>query len=268
MQSFEISGAGGHSIRGNIHAPASGAESVLLVCHGFKGYKDYGFFPYLTETLAPGRAVIRFNFSHSGIGDDHATFQHPELFEHDTFGKQIEDLQRVIAMVSERFVGARIALLGHSRGGVTSLLLGGWDQGISAIITLSAPCRANRFPQEITEQLRRDGFISSPSARTGQSLRISRDFLDEIDKVGERRNVEDAVRRLQQPLCVIHGSADPTVPAADASAIASWYPGEAEVHLIEGANHVFDCTNPMTEPSDAIERVIQISSRFLIKQDL
>ena len=263
MKSFELSGADGHPIRGNIHAASADADSVLLVCHGFKGYKDYGFFPYLSQALSPGRAVVRFNFSHSGIGDDHSTFQHPELFECDTFGKQIEDLGCVIAMASERFSDARIAVLGHSRGGVTSLLSGGWDQRISAIITLSAPCRANRFSQEITDQLRRDGYILSPSARTGQSLKMSRDFLDEIEEIGERRNVEAAVRRLSQPLCVIHGSADPTVPAADAGAIVSWYPGEAEQHIIEGANHVFDCANPMGEPSDAIGRVIQISNDFL-----
>jgi len=36
--------------------------------HGFKGFKDWGFVPYIGETFASkGFAFLTFNFSHNGI---------------------------------------------------------------------------------------------------------------------------------------------------------------------------------------------------------
>ena len=54
----------------------------MLIAHGFKGYKDYGMFPRLARVAAEtGFVAHRFNFSHSGMTDRIATFEHPDLFD-------------------------------------------------------------------------------------------------------------------------------------------------------------------------------------------
>ena len=98
---FQLAGASGALIRGNLHLPVAGAagrQPLLLVLHGFKGYQDYGFFPHLTQQLAnAGFAAARFNFSHSGMDEDITTFGRPDLFEQDTWSKQLDDVQAVLA---------------------------------------------------------------------------------------------------------------------------------------------------------------------------
>ena len=71
---FELSLASRGPLRGDIREGR--ISSAIVVCHGFKGFKDWGFFPYLADCLAAGTGamVISFNFSGSGIGPDLESF--------------------------------------------------------------------------------------------------------------------------------------------------------------------------------------------------
>ena len=55
----------GEIIRGDVrYAEGPAPRTAIIVVHGFKGYKDWGFFPHLCERLAiAGHAVVSFNFS-------------------------------------------------------------------------------------------------------------------------------------------------------------------------------------------------------------
>ena len=47
----------------------------LIFVHGFKGFKDWGFWPYIGNYFAKNRFfVITFNFSHNGIGEGKTEF--------------------------------------------------------------------------------------------------------------------------------------------------------------------------------------------------
>ena len=52
------------------NAPACGPDCwpTVIICHGFKGFMEWGFFPPLAELLVErGFTVIRFNYSGSGM---------------------------------------------------------------------------------------------------------------------------------------------------------------------------------------------------------
>jgi dipeptidyl aminopeptidase/acylaminoacyl peptidase len=274
---FELSGAAGEVIRGNLHLPVDGPGGrlpLLLVLHGFKGYKDYGFFPYLTQKLAEaGLAAARFNFSHSGIDVDPSTFGRPDLFEKDTWSGQLEDVQAVMAAAAagqlphaDRIDADRIGLIGHSRGGVTALLAAGHDQRIAAVVAMAAPSTADYLSAADKQQLREEGYLISPSSRTGQQLHIGRAWLDDLQAHPDRLDLAAAVARIQCPLLIVHGVEDATVPVACAKAIAMVYPGTAEELIVVGANHTFNCANPMTRPAPAFDQVVAAVSAFLIDQ--
>src|SRR2546430_741685 len=132
---WSIPGADGEPIIGNTHKSAIGlqARGVVIIAHGFKGYKDYGMFPRVaTEFAKAGFIAIRFNFSNSGMTNNIATFERPNLFERDTWNKQVFDLRAVTEAAiagSLRDPGNASSLpcvfFGHSRGGVTALLTAG-----------------------------------------------------------------------------------------------------------------------------------------------
>ena len=41
---------------------------VIIFTHGFKGFKDWGGFPYMMKRIASkGFTAVSFNFSHNGV---------------------------------------------------------------------------------------------------------------------------------------------------------------------------------------------------------
>jgi len=66
---FIIDSREGLPIRGDFEIP-EGARALVVIAHGFKGFKDWGFFPWLADYLCRERAAVcRFNMSRSGIGE-------------------------------------------------------------------------------------------------------------------------------------------------------------------------------------------------------
>gem|GEM_PF-4204546 len=104
-----------------ILCPGPSPEAAASRSSESPGYYDYGLFPVLARALtAAGLTCHRFNFSHSGMTRDTATFARPDLFEQDTWGRQQDDLAAVLDHLG---AGAEpTVLFGHSRGGLSSLL--------------------------------------------------------------------------------------------------------------------------------------------------
>ena len=252
---WSIAGSDNQLIVGNVHLPDTSPRGVVIIAHGFKGYKDYGMFPRLAEAMAAaGFIAHRFNFSHSGMTDRIDTFQRPDLFERDTWNRQVFDLRAVIDAVSrDEIAGAGLpyVLFGHSRGGVTALLTAGRfaHDPIFAppvgIVTAASPATANPLSPEEKERLLRDGFIESPSSRTGQRLRVGAAFITEQIRDPQSHDLVYQVARIRCPLLIAHGESDPTVPAAAAGVIARAARSPAHVIIIPEADHVFNTPNPV-----------------------
>lgn len=262
MHSWTIEGAGGHPIRGDAHAPEGRPHAIALLAHGFKGYKDYGFIPVLAQLLADALpiAVHRFNFSHSGVGEDHSTFERPDLFERDTWSRQAHDVGAVMeAAHNGRLPGAPgglpVALLGHSRGGVSCLLCAGrrFRDGAEllprAVVTMAAPAHTAGLSEAERSQILERGYTETSSARTGQKLRIGAAWLREQIENPEDHDLEALCAGIRAPVLAVHGVEDPTVPAAAAGVIERACPQGRSI-LIEGADHVFNTPNP-ADPASA-----------------
>lgn len=252
---WEIEGADGQTILGDCVQPAETPRGILLIAHGFKGYKDYGFLPRLAEAAAhAGYLAHRFNFSHSGMTRNTQRFDRPDLFEKDTWGKQVHDLLAVAAACASGKLpgqGLEQVWFGHSRGGVTSILAAARafsQEGLpqpAGLITAATPASACSLSDADRARLRQRGSIESPSNRTGQILRVGKPWLDEIDA---NPKAVDPVYRISQVMCptlIIHGSDDPTVPVEAANLLAA---GAANLHkkvIINGAQHTFNAPNPL-----------------------
>jgi alpha-beta hydrolase superfamily lysophospholipase len=126
---FSFQSSEGLPIRGDLHSPDRRGVPVVVCIHGFKGFKDWGFWPEMASRLgAAGYGVVRFNFTHSGIGADLETFSEVALFESGTYTREVEDLREVLSGLTERRLPgsegldvSRVGLLAHSRGSVSAL---------------------------------------------------------------------------------------------------------------------------------------------------
>jgi len=213
---FTIDSDEGLPIRGDLDVP-EGARGLVVIVHGFKGFKDWGFFPWLAESLVRGGfAVCRFNMSRSGIGDDPENFDRLDLFADDTYSVQLADL-RAAVRYAQSHVALPTVLFGHSRGGGIALLGARDVAHLRGVVTWSAIARADRWDAATKEQWRRNGFMDVVNARTKQVMRTSTRILDDYESNRERLDIIGAAAALHVPLLVIHGGRDESVPVEESA---------------------------------------------------
>jgi alpha-beta hydrolase superfamily lysophospholipase len=274
-EQWTIAGSDNEPILGNCHMPDGPAKGVVLIAHGFKGYKDYGMFPRIAQTLAQqGFIAHRFNFSHSGMTNDIATFARPELFERDTWNRQVHDLRAVLdAVACGALAGAGLpmVLFGHSRGGATVLLTAGRHAGdatpgrLRGVVTAAAPAGCCSLDEHQQRELLRQGWAVSPSSRTGQDLRVGAQWLQEQLDDPEAHDVQAAVGRIDCPMLFVHGGDDSSVPFAEAHLLAAAAGARGAVLGITGADHVFNTRNPFPDdavPSEQLATLLEALCRF------
>lgn len=248
--------AGELALHCDIHLPDGQPRGTLLIAHGFLGYKDYGMFPYLaTRAAMQGWGCIRFNFSHSGMTRAIERFERADLFERDTWNRQVEDLTCLVEAIRAGALPgipatAPIVLMGHSRGGAASILFGGRGGDVQAVLAVASIDRSvppSLAGADVRAAMDAEGHVIVRSARTGQDLRLGRCFLDAIEADLEGHDVLAMAERLGRRLTVVHGDSDPTVDVSSGHAIAE-AAGVGPL-IVPGGNHVFNVPNPF--PVDA-----------------
>ncbi len=278
---WSISGADGQTILGDCHTPPRPPLGVVLIVHGFLGYKDYGMFPPLARAMAhAGYIAHRFNLSHSGMTNAIDSFERLDLFERDTWRKQVHDVCTVVDAIDRAELAGQnlpYALFGHSRGGDTCLLAAAetFDQGKprppNAVITAAAPSALCRMDEPTRQAVLAQGFIETKSNRTGQTLRIGKAWLQEQIDDPPWHDLCARIRWIACPLLILHGQSDPTVPVQDARDLADAAQSRTseqttEVCVVPDASHVFNTPNPMPRdqtPPKAFARLTDAITMFV-----
>ncbi len=261
--SFELSGADGGPLRGTVRAVGNGeGRPAVVMCHGFKGFKDWGFNPHLAHRLAnAGLTTVTFNFSGSGIGPDGESFSEPERFSRATHTRDLEDIGIVLETLRGGGLGplgeppAKIGLFGHSRGGGSVVLAAGHDAQIAALVTWAAIARVDRWPEATMVEWRRTGKIDITNARTGDVLPIHRDLLDDIEAhASGSLNISAAAARVTAPWLIVHGEKDEAVSVGDARSLLESAGNNAEVQLvlIEEGTHTLGARHPWAGNTEAL----------------
>lgn len=250
-------------------------KPVVIFCHGFKGFKDWGAWHLVAEAFAEkGFVFLKFNFSHNGTTPENATdFANLEAFSENNYTKELSDLEFILDYVfSEEFPISKteidfekINLIGHSRGGGAVLVKTTEDDRVKEVATLASIDSYDRFgtPAEI-EEWKSKGEHIFVNGRTGQKMPIKYKFYEDYVQNKERLNIEKAVSNTDKPLLIVHGSEDPAVHLECAENIYSWSKN-AKLLTIENANHVFGASHPYTKnvlPEDLQIAVNEMVSFF------
>lgn len=247
------------NLHGLLHTcPRPGPRPTIVVCHGFKGFMEWGFFPALTELLTGrGFTVVQFNFSGSGMrpGDERVTDL--DAFRTATFRQDLDDLLSLLAALGDS-IGrgvidlGRLGLFGHSRGGGTSILAAGhpeWADRLAALVTWSAVSTFDRMDDAEKLLWRQRGEVTIVNARTGQEMALDRVILDDLEAHREELDILAAASRRDAPWLLIHGDDDETVPVAEARTLAEYAAGVGCLLEIPGAGHTFAATHPFAGPT-------------------
>jgi len=265
---FDIPCRDGLSIRGEVYRPATSIGSVV-VCHGFKGFAHWAFFPYVARKLAEKElTAITFDFSGSGIGPDRESFTQAEAFTNNTFTRELEDLELLEEYARRRhWIAGKFGLFGHSRGGGMAILYAAAEgSNVNSLVTWAAISYTNRWSPEDTLVWRKRGYAEVTNSRTGQVMRLGTDLLDDVELHGKTKvNIEGAAKKIKVPWLIVHGTGDETVPSREAEHLHSLSDGVSTLRLIKDANHGFDARHPLNEVPPVLEKVVNETVQFFVK---
>ena len=252
---------------------------VIVFCHGFKGFKDWGPFPVWGRRLAQaGFVSVHVNFSHNGVHRDRPTeFTELEKFAENTFTRELDDLAAVLDAVEEdRLPGVsvatdRVGLMGHSRGGGTVILQTERDDRVGALVTWSSvDTFVDRFSSDQIDDWESKGYTEIVNSRTGQVMHLNKVLYDDTLAHRDELDVSGAASRIDVPWLVVHARDDESVDFGAAETLAG---ASDTAELVEargghtfGGAHPFDGTVPDTL-DEVWGRTIQFFRAHLTPED-
>jgi dienelactone hydrolase len=265
---FELANRRGEPLRGDLRTDGPpGPRPVVVVCHGFKGFKDWGFFPYVGERLAAaGFAAVSFNFSGSGIGPDLQNFTDLEGFAADTVSRQVEDLGCILDAVEAGEIAAgaadpsRLGLLGHSRGGGTALVRARDDRRVRALVTWSAVATFVRWSERELDEWQRRGWMEFLNTRTQQQMRMNWSMVEDWRAHAARFDLLRAAAELRIPYLLVHGQEDLSVRVQEGQELFAAAPrAHSELFVVPRTGHTFGAVHPWEGPTPALEHAVERS---------
>ncbi len=249
-------------------------KPIVIFCHGYKGFKDWGAWNLMAETFAnAGFFFLKFNFSHNGgTVEQPIDFPDLEAFGNNNYTKELDDLETIIDWVfsTTKFKNEidlnQLSLIGHSRGGGIVSIKAEEDERVSSIISLAGVCdyKKRTATSGSLEQWKKEGVKYVLNGRTKQQMPHFYQFYEDFIQNEERLTIRRAVENLDKPHLIIHGDDDTSVLLSEAMFLHEWNPNSKLV-IIKNANHVFNTNHPWKQEmvSKELEETIKQCISFL-----
>lgn len=274
--SLKIKNKYGDNLNTDFRYPASKkALPLVIFCHGFKGFKDWGCFPYLLDKISSeGYFTVSFNFSYNGTGDneiEQSEFSRLDLFAKNTFSRELDDLGSVIDYLFSHksefnYDPNNITLIGHSRGGGIVILKTAEDQRIRKLVALSSLASFNRYSEVLKKKWKEVGYFEVLNARTNQLMRMDYSLIEDLENNKDRLDIQKAISKINVPTLIIHGTQDITVDYSNAEDLFSRSNKHyTELFLVDNTGHTFGAVHPFQGTTKALEEAITLILNFLKK---
>ncbi len=257
------------------YLPNNQPKPIVIFCHGYKGYKDWGCWNLVAQEFAKqGFFFLKFNFSHNGgTVDSLIDFPDLEAFSENNLSKELDDLEDIINLVSDskQFKNEAntesISLIAHSRGGGIILIKASENSKVKNVITWAGVSDYKsrfRMGTEHFENWKKTGITYVENTRTKQLMPHKFQFYKDFEANEERLTIKRAVKNLNASMLIIQGSSDSTVVEAEGRALHKWNP-KSKLEIIENGDHSFGTKHPWKKPflpSD-LKIVVEKSISFL-----
>lgn len=232
-------------------------KPLILLIHGFKGFKDFMYFNLLADLLSDaGFVVVKMNLSHNGTTPDQpADFADLEAFGNNNYTIELDDIGVMLNHIeSSDFNVAKkeadldkIYLMGHSRGGGISIVKASEDNRIKKLVTLaSVSSLTSVMPVAVIKEWKMAGVHYVFNGRTKQEMPLYYQLAEDYFANEARFNVLDCEKKLTIPHVIIHGDKDETVSVDSAIAI-NRKSKNGKLVIINEATHTFGGFHPYTE---------------------
>lgn len=261
----------GEIINADYYESQSSSSPILILSHGFKAYRKWGFFPFISEKISDiGINVLNFDFSLNAVDNPERGTYIPEVFKRNTVSSQIEDVCFVINYIKNELNpgnwNGEIYLMGHSLGGAVSIIVSSlYDFGIKKLVLWGTISTLDRNTPRQKKLWREKGTLEFKINSTGQELELDVEYLEDKERNAEKYNLVSNISKVKSPILIVHGKKDFTVKPIEAERLHLVSKDYSELCIIEKCNHTFNTRNPMTESNEVLESALDKTIEFLIR---
>ena len=274
MCNIKIKNKNGNTINIDFRYPekTDGKLPLLIFCHGFKGFKDWGCFPYMLDKISNENIfTVSFNFSLNGVDnekDNPIDFERLDDFAKNTFSEELDDLGFVIDYLEKEkdkynYSFDSLILAGHSRGGGIAILKTAEDKRVKRLITLASVAEFNRYGEETKRMWKERGYIEALNTRTRQKMRMNVSLLEDLENNYTRLDIKDAMKKANVPTLIMHGTEDLAVEKGEAETLYDLCNKDiTKLVILEKTGHTFGAVHPFAGTTPHLEEVIEEIIRF------
>jgi len=204
---------------------------TIMILHGFTGYKEEAHFEELERILVKnGFAVIRFDASGSGNSGG--------SFEKDySMSNYLKDIKSVYDYLQKlEFVNKeKIGIVGHSMGGLLSIVFASLRPEIYACVSISSPVILTEtdWIKGAIERWEELGWFYKKISQKDNDVRIPFSFITDANKF----DALNYIKKLRCPFLTVLGLSDDVVSPGDSKRIFQAANEPKELIEIEGMNH-------------------------------
>jgi len=254
--------------------PSEASLPLVLILHGFKGFRNWGFFPLAAQALAAqGLIVARMDTSLNGMQGSNDRVVSLDDFARNTISAEVRDVHTCIEALVDELGDAwngTVHLVGHSRGGGTAHIVGrellgseGGSYRLGRIAVWNTIAEWQRWTPRQREAWLKAGHIDMENTRTGQTLQMNSSYLVDVEDNADRFNILEASRLLRGRALYIHAEQDVTVPLRECEGLVRAVGCEDQLVTIPHTGHTFGMTHPIERVTSAFVSVIEQTGNWL-----
>ena len=236
-------------IIGDLTFKNSNASKLVIFCHGYKGFKDWGCWNLVAEKFAQNDIkFLKFNFSHNGgTIENPIDFPNLEAFSKNNYSLELSDVSRIIEFLLNNKEGLfrfnELNIIGHSRGGGIATLAADKHFLNKLITWASVSDFGERFPNEKELLIwKKNGIRFVENNRTKQLMPHLYQFYEDFIINKRALNIKDSIQNFEGKSLICHGSLDQAVNISNAHNLVDW--GKQSLLFKIRSNHTFGARHP------------------------
>lgn len=225
----------GQKISAVVHRPQEKNQTLVIICPGYLDTKDYGSFVKMAEDLSEiGFTAVRFD--PSGIWESEGQTKDYSLSQY------LKDVRSVINSIKEKETFEKTILIGHSLGGLVSLLFASQNEDLSAVVGIMPPYSMTR-PGKEREEKKNEDWAKNGFALVKRDLPFQaneeKEFQVPISVIQDayQYNLLEVASQITVPTLLLAGENDTTIPEEDVKLIFESLKAPKEFFILPNIGH-------------------------------